>query len=154
MSLHLLKAFLIFNASFSILGTPQYFAEKSDNKGSILINIANVRSNNGKVNVSLFAASDGFPSNPQKAVAVQSVFIQDKQVHLRFDNLPFGTYAVACLHDENGNGKMDTNLLGIPKEGYGASNNAVSKLSAPKFEAAKFPFNAAVLSVNFKMHYW
>ena len=122
--------------------------------GSIIVTISNIRSNNGKVNVSLFAAADGFPSNTQKAVALQSVSIQNNKVSLRFDNLPFGTYAVACLHDENGNGKMDTNLLGIPKEGYGASKDAVNKFSAPKFEAAKFPFNSAVLSVNFKMHYW
>jgi uncharacterized protein (DUF2141 family) len=122
--------------------------------GSILITISNIRSNNGKVNISLFSKADGFPSTVEKATAVQSVAIQKNQVSVRFDNVPFGTYAVACLHDENGNGKMDTNLVGIPKEGYGASNNAVNKFSAPKFEAAKFPFNAAVLSVNFKMHYW
>jgi uncharacterized protein (DUF2141 family) len=151
MLLHFMTVLLIINGQLIHFNTPRYIAS---NNGSILINISNIRSNNGKVNVSLFASADGFPSNPQKAVAVQSVSIQNNKVSLRFDNLPFGTYAVACLHDENGNGKMDTNLVGIPKEGYGASKDAVNKFSAPKFEAAKFPFNSAVLSVNFKMHYW
>jgi uncharacterized protein (DUF2141 family) len=151
MLLHFITTFLLINSQLINWETPQYNAQ---NGGSILINITNIRSNNGKVNVSLFAAADGFPSNPQKAVAVQSVVIQGNQVRLRFDNLPFGTYAIACLHDENGNGKIDTNLVGIPKEGYGASNNAVSKLSAPKFEAAKFAFNAAAFSANLKMFYW
>ena len=122
--------------------------------GSILVTISNMRSTTGKVNVSLFNAATGFPSKPENAVAVQSVSIPSNQVTLRFDNVPFGTYAVACHHDENGNGKMDTNLLGIPKEGYGASKDAVNKFSAPKFEAAKFLFNSAILSINFKMHYW
>jgi uncharacterized protein (DUF2141 family) len=151
MLLHFITMFLLINSQLINSETSQFNAQ---NGGSILIHITNVRSNNGKVNVSLFAAADGFPSNPQKAVAVQSVVIQNNQVRLRFDNLPFGTYAIACLHDENGNGKMDTNLVGIPKEGYGASNNAVSKLSAPKFEAAKFAFNAAAFSANMKMFYW
>jgi uncharacterized protein (DUF2141 family) len=142
-----------FTAFFLLFATPepQY---STANNGSILLTISNIRTNNGKVNVSLFNLADGFPSNVQKAVAVQSVAIQKNQATVRFENLPFGTYAIACLHDENGNGKMDTNLVGIPKEGYGASNNAVSKFSAPKFEAAKFPFNSAVLSVNCKMFYW
>jgi uncharacterized protein (DUF2141 family) len=151
MLLHFITMFLLINSQLINLKTEQPNAQDG---GSILINITNIRSNNGKVNVSLFAAADGFPSNPQKAVAVQSVVIQGNQVRLRFDNLPFGTYAIACLHDENGNGKIDTNLVGIPKEGYGASNNAVSKLSAPKFEAAKFAFNAAAFSANLKMFYW
>jgi uncharacterized protein (DUF2141 family) len=147
MILHFFTAFLLLFAT----PTPQNSAA---NNGSILLTISNIRTNNGKVNVSLFNLADGFPSNVQKAVAVQSVAIQKNQATVRFENLPFGTYAIACLHDENGNGKMDTNLVGIPKEGYGASNNAVSKFSAPKFEAAKFPFNSAVLSVNCKMFYW
>ncbi|MDZ7878709.1 MAG: DUF2141 domain-containing protein [Saprospiraceae bacterium] len=148
--LHILAILLFLQAPLSV---SQNFYTTPTN-GSILITISNIRTNKGKVNVSLFAKGDGFPSNIEKAVALQTVVIQQNKVSLRFDNLPFGTYAVACLHDENGNGKMDTNLVGIPKEGYGASNNAVNKFSAPKFEAAKFPFNAAVLSVNFKMHYW
>jgi uncharacterized protein (DUF2141 family) len=150
MSLHYITTFLLVYAHLCM----PHDVHSVPTNGSILITISNIRSNNGKVNVSLFAKADGFPSAVEKAVAVQSVDIQQNKASLRFDNLPFGTYAVACLHDENGNGKMDKNLVGIPKEGYGASNNAVNKFSAPKFEDAKFPFNAAVLSVNFKMHYW
>ena len=65
------------------------FPEKN---GSILINISNIRSTTGKVNVSLFATADGFPSNPQKAVAIQSLAIDGNQVTLRFDNLPFSSW--------------------------------------------------------------
>ena len=147
MSLHL---FIV----FSMLFTAPMPLESDLKSGSVLVTISNLRSQTGKVNVSLFNAAKGFPSNPEKAVAIQRVSISSNQVTLRFDNIPFGTYAVACHHDENGNGKMDTNLLGIPKEGYGASNNAVGKFSAPKFSEAKFPFDGAVLSVNIKMFYW
>ena len=146
--------FLHFIAVLFMLTTEPTTNDLPEKNGSILINISNIRSTTGKVNVSLFATADGFPSNPQKAVAIQSLLIQGDQVTLRFDNLPFGTYGIACHHDENGNGKMDTNLLGIPKEGYGISNNALNRFSKPQFEAAKFPFNEAVHSINIKMFYW
>ena len=147
MFLHLITVLFMLNIEPVTTDLP----EKS---GSILINISNIRSTTGKINVSLFATANGFPSNPQKAVAIQSLIIDGNQVTLRFDNLPFGTYSVACHHDESGNGKMDTNLLGIPKEGYGTSNNAVNRFSKPQFEAAKFPFKEAVHSINIKMFYW
>ena len=50
--------------------------------------------------------------------------------------VPAGTYAVSVHHDANANSRMDTNILGIPKEGYGVSNNARPRFSAPKFGAA------------------
>ena len=147
MFLHLIAVLFMLNIEPITNDLP----EKS---GSILINISNIRSATGKINVSLFATTDGFPSNPQKAVAIQSLEIEGNQATLRFNNVPFGTYGIACHHDENGNGKMDTNLLGIPKEGYGISNNALNRFSKPQFEAAKFPFNEAVQSINIKMFYW
>jgi uncharacterized protein (DUF2141 family) len=55
-----------------------------------------------------------------------------------FEGLPPGTYAIAVHHDENDNRKFDTNFLGLPLEGYGASNNRTKALSAPSWEASKF----------------
>ena len=51
--------------------------------------------------------------------------------------LPHGEYAIAVFVDLNGNGKMDKNFLGIPKEQYGFSNNVMGKMAAPSFEQAK-----------------
>lgn len=52
--------------------------------------------------------------------------------------LPAGKYAAAVYHDENSNGKLDTNFLGIPKEGYGFSNNASGSFGPPKYKDAAF----------------
>jgi|TARA_B110000438_G_C15691345_1_gene596912 uncharacterized protein (DUF2141 family) len=52
--------------------------------------------------------------------------------------LPHGEYAIAIFVDANGNGKMDKNFLGIPKEQYGFSNNVMGRMAAPSFEQAKF----------------
>jgi len=50
---------------------------------------------------------------------------------------PPGAYAIAVHHDQNSNGKLDTNFVGIPKEGYGVSNDARPMFSAPRFAAAR-----------------
>jgi uncharacterized protein (DUF2141 family) len=64
-----------------------------------------------------------------------------------------GVYAVAVLHDENGNGKMDTNILGIPKEGHGASNNPAPKRRPPTFEEAQFTLAGPQQTVEVKLEY-
>jgi uncharacterized protein (DUF2141 family) len=56
-------------------------------------------------------------------------------------DLPAGNYAIASYHDENGNGKLDTNALGMPEEGYGFSNDARGTFGPPKFSEAVFEFD-------------
>jgi hypothetical protein len=57
-----------------------------------------------------------------------------------------GTYAVIVFHDENQDGKLDKNFLGVPQEGYGASNNVRHLMSAPEFEEASFVVPAAAVT--------
>jgi len=54
-----------------------------------------------------------------------------------FENLEPGDYAVSVIHDRNNNGKLDTNRLGIPKEGFAFGNNAMGIFGPPSFENAK-----------------
>ena len=65
-------------------------------------------------------------------------YIELKESHEFVINLPEGIYAIALFIDANENFKIDKNFLGIPKEQYGFSNNAMGKLSGPSFEQAKF----------------
>ena len=71
----------------------------------------------------------------------------------RADHLPPGRYAVNAFHDENGNGESDTNLLGIPAEGYGFANDPVIRFGPPDFEAAAVSVGenseVAVLTLNY-----
>lgn len=52
-------------------------------------------------------------------------------------NLPAGTYAVKVFHDENNNEELDTNFIGIPKEGVGFSNNP-KLMGMPSFDKVSF----------------
>jgi uncharacterized protein (DUF2141 family) len=58
-------------------------------------------------------------------------------VHISVE-LPPGSYAAVVLHDENKNMKLDKNLFGVPREQWGMSRNPKAKLSAPRFEDARF----------------
>ena len=77
-------------------------------------------------------------------------FIELKESHEFIINLPEGVYAIALFVDANKNLKIDKNFLGIPKEQFGFSNNAMGKLSAPSFEQAKFKVEGNTLQ-NIKL---
>ncbi len=107
----------------------------------------------GDLRVSLFDKKEGFPGDYQKARAWKTVKVTAATVSVTFEKLPPGTYAVAMLHDENGNGKVDTNFLGIPKEGVGVSNNYRSSFGPPSFDDAKFSHDGKSRTIFIKMLY-
>jgi len=107
----------------------------------------------GDLRVSLFDKADGFPGAYQKAFAWKSVKVTAQTMSVVFEQVPAGTYAVAVLHDENGNGKADTNFLGIPKEGVGISNNPKSSFGPPSFKDGQFAFNGSEHTVTIAIRY-
>ncbi len=100
----------------------------------LTIEVLGVSSYDGQVQVAVFNAKDDFPNvgSYQKSIPLD----QAKAVKASF-SIPAGNYAVAVYHDKNGNGKLDTNFMGIPKEDYGFSNNARGTMAPPSFEDAK-----------------
>ena len=72
---------------------------------------------------------------------------------MSFPGIAPGTYAVSVYHDENSNDKLDTNFLGIPREGVGASNNAHGHMGPPKFDSAKFQWAGAWLNLEITINY-
>ena len=122
---------------------------------TLTIRISGARNARGKIGVTLFQNAQGFPDDISKAIRQQSVDIDPNTLNgqVTFKDLPRGTFAVSVLHDENGNGKMDKNFMGIPKEGYGASNNPSKKRRAPTFDEAKFSLNAARQTIEIKLIY-
>ncbi len=72
---------------------------------------------------------------------------------ITFDNLPYGNYALAVIHDENNDGKLDKNDFGIPKEGYGFSNDAMGKYGPPTWMQASFVLNEKELTKLINLQY-
>ena len=105
---------------------------------NLKVTITKLHNNNGVVLVSLFKDGIGFPDKPEKAVGKEKAYIVDKNATIIFKSVPPGNCAIAILHDENNNQRMDKNGLGIPKEGYGFSKNASAPFGPPSNRKASF----------------
>ena len=95
--------------------------------------------------------SRGFPSHSAQALRTLRLPVEGIACVFSFSNLPPGAYAVAVYHDENGNGRLDTNLLGLPTERYGFSNNARRILFFPPSFAARFTVSALGTTISVRL---
>lgn len=121
--------------------------------GKVHIEIVDLRNDRGVVGLAVFRSSDGFPGSAQKAVVTRQLSIRDRRASIDLV-MPPGELAVAVIHDENRNGELDTNWLGIPKEGYGASRDARRRFGAPRWKDARLPLaDGETLSVRIRMGY-
>ena len=109
----------------------------SEAGATVSANVGPLRNNRGSVGCRLYQSAEGFPRTA-KGTTSRRVKVTGASTQCKFERLPPGTYAIAVHHDENDNRKLDTNLIGIPLEGYGVSNNRVPALSAPSWEESKF----------------
>jgi uncharacterized protein (DUF2141 family) len=76
-----------------------------------------------------------------------------KDASFEFSDIKPGKYAIAVIHDENCNGKLDTNMFGIPKEGYGFSSGAEVTMSAPSFSDAVFSYDGGHFQISISLNY-
>jgi uncharacterized protein (DUF2141 family) len=124
---------------------------------TLRVHLRGLRSDAGKAGCTVYATAADFPKNPDKAVAKQWAPITKTAAGFdatcTFEGLAPGVYAVSVLHDENGNGTMDTGIFGIPKEGYGASGNKLPSFSPPKFDDAKLTVPAGPTEIDVTLRY-
>ena len=141
---------LIFLLAFAIPALPQTASSPSD---VIRVEINGVRNDKGQAVCALFSSAKDFPKNGDKAVAHATSAISHGRAVCEFPAVSPGRYAVSVFHDENSNGKMDTNFMGIPREGVGASNNARGHLGPPKFDDAAFSYAGGKLDLTITIAY-
>jgi uncharacterized protein (DUF2141 family) len=122
-------------------------------EGIIQVEIDGLRSDKGEVRCALYKSAQGFPKDPNAAQASVVSSASGKHGVCEFTAVKPGTYAISVYHDENSNGKLDTNFLGIPKEGVGASNDAHGHMGPPKFSDAAFPFTGDRLQLVIHIQY-
>jgi uncharacterized protein (DUF2141 family) len=116
--------------------------------------IKNLRNNTGQVGCSLFASADGFPGAIDKAVQRLLVPIKNKAATCAFNGVGPGIYAIASIHDENGNGKLDRSTFGAPTEGWGASRDAKAGfMRGPRFEDAALRFAVGESTISIAIRY-
>lgn len=119
------------------------------NAGELTVTVTDIRAAKGSLLISVVDTEAGW-NGGEKPVAVDKLAVTDKvkpgePVVFRF-HLPAGSYAVQVMHDENDNGKLDSNFMGIPIEGYGFSNNPQVMRKA-LFSEAKFDITGAPAAI-------
>lgn len=117
----------------------------------LVIQTSGLRNRDGQLVFGVFRSSAGFPNVQKRSINWQvkpatgdGVFVVD---------LPPGVYAASILHDENNSGDMERNLAGVPKEGYGVTNNPKPKLRAATFKEATFTLPAEGATLTIDMQY-
>ena len=92
--------------------------------GSLAINVSGIRNTNGMLLACVWRDKAGFPTCQKSRTTIrQTLRITGSSMTVRFTGLAPGDYAASVQHDEDGDGKLKTNFIGIPKEGVGISNN-------------------------------
>jgi uncharacterized protein (DUF2141 family) len=113
--------------------------EPKSETGTLLILVRGFKSTEGQLMVALFNNAEDFEKQkPPFKGAITAISANEELI--RFEEVPYGDYAVVALHDINKDGTLDKNILGIPTEGYGFSNNAMDKYGPPTFLQASFVF--------------
>lgn len=136
----------ILHIRFVILFAGLFFGRQlaAQNQG-IRLTVTNLRNDKGFVLVSLYKEGQGFPDQVSLAFKTDKVAIYNKRAVIIFPDLPDGNYGIAILHDENNDARMNKNALGLPKEGYGFSNNVIGAFGPPSFKRASIAFKAGTL---------
>ena len=121
--------------------------------GGVQVKITGIEGNKGQLALLLFNSANGFPSEHTKAIKQAMIPISGSTVTYTFADLPAGSYAVTVMHDENKNNALDTNMFGIPEEGIGVSNNALSMFGPPSFKECAFSHNGNASTIEIKLDY-
>jgi uncharacterized protein (DUF2141 family) len=123
----------------AVMGNFTYTASARANfQGKLTVEVEGFRNTQGQACVSIFANSQGFPSNSDRVLKRQCSKITDTSLTFTFNNLKAGSYAVAVIHDQNRDQVLNRNNLGMPIEGFGFSRNPEVRTSPPAFRDAAF----------------
>ncbi|MAU14911.1 MAG: hypothetical protein CMH46_05150 [Muricauda sp.] len=123
-----MKAFLLI-----LILSPWYMSSQN----TISVHVHNVLSDKGDVNVAVYNSDASFLSFDE-VYTTGTEAAHKGLVKLQIEDLPSGEYALAVFHDENGNGKLDTNWLGIPKERVAFSKGKMKTFGPPKYQECAF----------------
>ncbi|KZK75142.1 MAG: hypothetical protein A3K90_05320 [Pelodictyon luteolum] len=151
--MHSLKALLLPLLAVPLLSASVPDAGNNIERGSLRVKVMDLSSTEGIIGAALYTSKQGFPDKPERAYLSKAMKLQGASPVFEFRNIPYGTYAVSILHDENGNGKMDKTFIGIPKEGFGVSNNPPIGYGPPSFKEARFEITGKEVEVRVAMNY-
>ena len=118
---------------------------------TLTVEISGIKNDQGKILLQLFDSNENYQSN--KAYSANMIKAKKGVVSVTFNNLVAGEYAIRYFHDENDNGQLETNLFGMPVEGYGFSNNAKADFGPVSFVDMKVSITDTNLVTHSSVQY-
>ena len=140
-----------FRLSLMVIGFTFFVSIAYAQTGTLTVIISEIQGREGKIFVGLYTSAENFPET-EKSYNGRMMKVRGEKAVATFQDVPAGTYAIAVFHDADTNGKLDKNILGIPKEGYAFSNNVSGTFGPPDFEDASFKSDGNK-TVEIKMGY-
>ena len=101
----------------------------------IIVKVDRINSAEGTINVALFNSEEDFLNKPFMSKVKNA---NTGELEFEFENVPNGEYTISIYHDENENGELDKNFIGLPDEPYGVSREGRSMFGPPNYDDAKF----------------
>jgi uncharacterized protein (DUF2141 family) len=130
-------------AAVALMATGTSAAPAPPPSNELLVRVTELRNTKGVVRACLTRNPASFPDCSGDAQAMKVSVPAARAGEIIFGDLPTGTYALSVIHDENGNGKLDT-FAKVPREGYGFSGNPPLLFRAPRFAETDFALAAGV----------
>ncbi|MCH9029352.1 MAG: DUF2141 domain-containing protein [Bacteroidetes bacterium] len=120
---------------------------QTEKTGKLTVVITGLENDDGEVLITVSNSREDYESDDPSFIWV-NVKIENRKAEYTFEELPFGEYGIKLFHDENMDGELDSNFLGIPTEDYGFSNNARGTFGPADYDDAKFIFNQSELTME------
>jgi len=145
--------FAVFGALFA--PSPLFSSDPATGQApaKLTIRVVDLRNHKGRLIFGVFASEKGFPSSERDSRNWQVRAVDADTIEFTCE-LPPGKYGASALHDENKNGKMDMNALGIPSEGYAVTNNPKPRFRAAKFSESLFDLPPEGATLTISMQYF
>jgi len=139
---------LLIMAAFTAIAPAQ---KTSADSGTLIVVITGFEPSTGYAMVALNSSKEQYEDGSVQAFAKKKGKIENGAARVVFSNIPYGEYGVSLYHDENSNGKMDKNAMGIPKESYAFSNNATGMFGKPDWDDVKFKVDAPEKQISIRI---
>lgn len=120
-------------------------------QNDLTVTVTNVKNDDGVVRLALFKGDNGFPDEEKNAHKTATIDISNGKATYTFKDLPEGDYGISTFHDSGNTGKIRTNALGIPKDGYGFSNNVMGTFGPPSYKDASFQVKGRKTEIEIKL---
>ena len=132
-------------SAFAGASNPVPVFAQSAARATVIIKITELHSERGQVKIAVFNSSETWLGDyPTYSSTIDVV---SQSVSWKLTDVHYGDYGIAVFHDENRNGKMDKNFLGIPQEPYGFSNNMRVTFGPPSWDKSKFVVKGPAVEV-------